>query len=147
MPTLPDQAHITDPSRRTRFLVFLSSLRAEFNTRLARLAARIIEQHGGIVDLASMLNFDCPSYNQDIEEKEGLPAGAAELRKRIEANDAFVIASPEYNGSMPGLLKNVIDWVSRCGKQSGLITLLQRRGMSRSGLFMCHRMATFSGVS
>ena len=114
MPTLPDQAHITDPSRRTRFLVFSSSLRAEsFNTRLARLAARIIEQHGGIVDLASMLNFDCPSYNQDIEEKEGLPAGAAELRKRIEANDAFVISSPEYNGSMPGLLKNVIDWVSR----------------------------------
>ena len=95
--------------------------------RLARLAARIIEQHGGIVDLASMLNFDCPSYNQDIEEKEGLPAGAAELRKRIEANDAFVIASPEYNGSMPGLMKNVIDWVSRCGKQSGLITLLQEQ--------------------
>jgi len=114
MATLPDQAHISGPSVLTRFLVFSSSLRAEsFNTRLARLAARIIEKHGGIVDLASMLNFDCPSYNQEIEEKEGLPTGAAELRKRIEANDAFVIASPEYNGSMPGLLKNVIDWVSR----------------------------------
>jgi chromate reductase len=109
-----DNTNILGPSRPTRFLVFSASLRVEsFNSRLGRLAARVIEQHGGIVDLASMQEFNCLSYNQDIEEKEGFPAGAAELRKRIEANDAFVISSPEYNGSMPGLLKNVIDWVSR----------------------------------
>src|SRR5205814_2920415 len=41
------------------------------------------------------------------------PAGAEELRKRLLANDAFIIASPEYNASMPGHLKNSIDWVSR----------------------------------
>src|SRR5690349_1856684 len=60
-----------------------------------------------------MEEFNCPSFNQDVKEQGGFPHGAAELRKRIEANDAFVIPSPEYNGSMPGLLKNVIDWVSR----------------------------------
>ena len=43
----------------------------------------------------------------------GLPAGADEFRRRIEETDAFVIASPEYNASMPGALKNAIDWVSR----------------------------------
>lgn len=118
MATLPDNTKIHGTSVPTRFLVFSASLREEsINTRLGRLAARVIEQHGGIVDPASMQEFDCRSYNQDVEEREGLPSGARELRKRIEANDAFVISSPEYNGSMPGILKNVIDWVSRSKPQ------------------------------
>jgi NAD(P)H-dependent FMN reductase len=95
-------------------LVFSASLRAEaFNTRLARLAVSLIEQHGGTVDAATMAEFDCPSYNQDAQGHDGIAPGALELRRRLEATDAFVIASPEYNGSMPGLLKNVIDWTSR----------------------------------
>src|SRR5579871_1144879 len=98
----------------TRFLVFSASLRAEsLNTRLVQLAARVIEEHGGTVDLAAMQDFDCPSYNQDVERQAGIPAGAAEFHRRLEANDAFVIASPEYNASMPGALKTAIDWVSR----------------------------------
>jgi NAD(P)H-dependent FMN reductase len=109
-----DKTDMLGPAGTIRFLVFSASLRLEsFNLRLAQLAARVIKQHGGIVDFASMQEFDCPSYNQDVEDKDGLPAGAAALRQRIEANDAFVIASPEYNGCMPGLLKNAIDWVSR----------------------------------
>ena len=52
-----------------------------------------------------MSEFDCPSMNQDLEIDSFHPAGAEEFRKRILANDAFIIASPEYNGSMPGLLK------------------------------------------
>jgi NAD(P)H-dependent FMN reductase len=80
---------------------------------LAQLAVEVIEQHGGTVDAASMRDFDCPSYNQDVQTREGLPAGAKALCERLEANDAFVIASPEYNLSMPGLLKNAIDWASR----------------------------------
>jgi len=63
--------------------------------------------------MAHMSEFDCPSYNQDTDVNNVYPAGAEELRKRILANDAFIIASPEYNGSMPGHLKNVIDWGSR----------------------------------
>jgi NAD(P)H-dependent FMN reductase len=109
-----DAARSTVPDKSTRFLVFSASLRAEsLNTRLARLAARVIEEHGGMADLASMQDFDCPSYNQDVEWQPGLPPGAAEFHRRLEANDAFVIASPEYNASMPGSLKNAIDWVSR----------------------------------
>jgi len=95
------------------FLVFSASLRAgSLNTTLAKLAASSIEKQGGTVDLAAMSAFDSPSYSQDAQA-QGFPPGATELRRRLEANDGFVIASPEYNGSMPGLLKNVIDWVSR----------------------------------
>ena len=101
-----------------RFLVFAASLRAEsFNSRLVELAGRLIQAHGGTVDLARMVDFDCPSYDQDSQASGGFPPGAEEFRRRIEANDAFLIASPEYNGSMPGLLKNAIDWVSRTRPQ------------------------------
>lgn len=97
-----------------KFLVFSASLRkASLNTKLALIATRIIQNHGGQVDFASMHDFDCPSYNGDVENHSGIPAGAQEFQNRLSDNDAFIIASPEYNGSMPGLLKNAIDWVSR----------------------------------
>ena len=97
-----------------RFLVLAASLRSDsLNARLAQLAARVIEAHGAGVDLASMADFDAPSYDGDVEEAEGLPPGALRFRERLETADGFVIASPEYNASMPGVLKNAIDWVSR----------------------------------
>jgi len=97
-----------------RYLVFSASLRADsLNTRLARLAAVTIETNGGDVDLASMQEFDSPSYDADVQRDEGFPPGAELLHLRLEASDAFVVASPEYNSSLPGALKNVIDWVSR----------------------------------
>jgi NAD(P)H-dependent FMN reductase len=102
------------PREEVRLLVFAASLRAgSLNGRLAELAARTIERQGGKVDRASMAEFDGPSYDQDLQESEEFPPGAEELRRRLEGSDGFVIASPEYNFSMPGLLKNAIDWVSR----------------------------------
>jgi len=97
-----------------RFLVFSASLRASsLNSRLAQLAANTIERHGGTVDLASMGDFDAPSYDQDEQTESGFPASTEAFCRHLEASDAFVIASPEYNASMPGVLKNAIDWVSR----------------------------------
>jgi chromate reductase, NAD(P)H dehydrogenase (quinone) len=97
-----------------RLLIFSASLRKEsLNTRLVKLAANCVEKHGGVVDFASMQEFDCPSYNGDEEIRSGIPAAAAEFKKRLLENDAFLISSPEYNGSMPGVIKNAIDWVSR----------------------------------
>ena len=91
-----------------RFLVFAGSLRANsLNARLAALAASAIETQGGDVDFASMRDFDSPSYDGDEERVQGPPAGAEEFRKRLEAADAFVVSSPEYNASMPGVLKNL----------------------------------------
>ena len=101
-----------------RFLVFGASLRRQsLNDRLASLAASCVERKGGSVDLAHMADFDCPSYDGDVESTGTIPAGAQRLHERLVTADAFVIASPEYNASMPGVLKNVIDWVSRVRPQ------------------------------
>ena len=104
----------TDPRRNFRVLVFAASLRKDsLNKRLASLAQAVVERQGAEVDLASMADFDCPSYNGDVETEQGIPAGAQRLHDRLRAADAFIIASPEYNASMPGVLKNAIDWTSR----------------------------------
>ncbi len=60
-----------------------------------------------------MSEFDVPLYDGDSEQDEGIPPGAQELQRRLLANDAFIIVSPEYNASVPGTIKNLIDWTSR----------------------------------
>jgi len=97
-----------------RLLVLSASLRSgSLNTRLAAIAAEVIRRGGAEVDEASMADFDSPSFNGDVEESVGFPPGAQAFRERLESSDAFVICCPEYNASMPGVLKNAIDWVSR----------------------------------
>jgi len=97
-----------------RLLVLSASMRAEsLNTRLAQQAAEAITAAGAAVDLASMRDFDAPSFDGDVETADGIPSGAQRFRERLEAANGFVISSPEYNASMPGVLKNAIDWVSR----------------------------------
>lgn len=99
-------------------LIFSASLRGDsLNTRLADLAAKTVAAGGGSVDGASMRDFDCPSYDQDVQQADGFPPGATEFRRRLEACDGFIAAVPEYNAAMPGLLKNAIDWVSRFNPQ------------------------------
>jgi NAD(P)H-dependent FMN reductase len=101
-------------SKKLKVLVFSASLgRESINATLAQLAARHAAQFAAVVDQASMREFDAPSYDPDLEAGGEIPAGAQEFHRRLTANDAFVIASPEYNGSMPGPLKNAIDWASR----------------------------------
>jgi chromate reductase, NAD(P)H dehydrogenase (quinone) len=103
-----------NPREPVRFLVFSASLRTDsLNSTLARLAADTIKANGGEVDWATMADFDSPSFNADLEVGGQSTPGALEFRRRLEACDAFVISSPEYNASMPGLLKNAIDWASR----------------------------------
>jgi NAD(P)H-dependent FMN reductase len=105
---------MVDPKTTLKVLVFAASLRADsLNKKLASLAARVAERNGATVDLASMHDFDVPLYDGDVESAQGIPKGAEELRRRLLESDAFIIASPEYNGSMPGTIKNLIDWTSR----------------------------------
>lgn len=95
-----------------KILVFAASLRSDsLNNTLAKLAEKILIKHGIKVDFATMSEFDAPSFNQEGEHD--FPKGITEFHNRLLANDAFIIASPEYNGSMPGYLKNTIDWASR----------------------------------
>jgi chromate reductase, NAD(P)H dehydrogenase (quinone) len=113
-----DASRTNSPSRTdrepVRLLVFSGSLRAgSHNTRLAALAARAITAQGGQADLASLADFDSPSYNQDLEASSGIPAPVHAFHQRLLAADGFVMVSPEYNASMPAALKNLIDWASR----------------------------------
>lgn len=115
---MPDTKDPSAAERVLRVLVFSASLQTDsLNTKLAQLAARHASRLGAAVDLASMREFDTPSFDPDSETRGGIPAGALELNRRLTASDAFVISSPEYNASMPGLLKNAIDWTSRVRPQ------------------------------
>jgi NAD(P)H-dependent FMN reductase len=97
-----------------KVLIVAASLRAgSLNHKLANRAARACRDYGANVDLATLGDFAVPPYDGDVETAHGIPAGAEELKRRLVASDAFLIASPEYNGSMPGTVKNLIDWVSR----------------------------------
>jgi NAD(P)H-dependent FMN reductase len=108
----------TSNSQPIRMLVFSASRRAaSLNTKLALQARAVLERTGVDVDYGTMQEFDCPSYDGDVESATGIPEGAQELARRLEAAQAFVIVSPEYNASMPGQLKNVIDWASRIRPQ------------------------------
>jgi NAD(P)H-dependent FMN reductase len=65
------------------------------------------------VDVAEFREFEVPLYNADLQEASGVAPGAREFGRRIAAADGLVLVSPEYNFSLPGTLKNLIDWVSR----------------------------------
>jgi NAD(P)H-dependent FMN reductase len=57
--------------------------------------------------------YQCPLFDEDLEAKEGLPENTLKFKELMMAHQAFLIASPEYNGSITPLLKNAIDWASR----------------------------------
>ena len=97
-----------------RILAFAASLRSgSSNRKLIRLAAEIARSEGAEVDLADFREFDMPLYDGDLESRSGLPDGARELARRVDAAEALMISIPEYNYSIPGTLKNAFDWVSR----------------------------------
>jgi len=106
------------PDQGVRVLLFSASLRTDsLNGRLITLARSVCERLGARIDFARMEEFDAPSYNQDVETRDGFPPGIREFHRRLERCDGFIIATPEYNASMPGHLKNAIDWVSRVRPQ------------------------------
>jgi NAD(P)H-dependent FMN reductase len=121
-----------------RVLAFAASLKEEsLNRRLLRLAARLAEEGGADVEIGDFRDFVCPNYDADLEAAEGVPPGAVLLGKRLNEVDGILLSSPEYNSSLPGTLKNTIDWVSR-------LKPLPWRG--KSGLLMAVSDGAFAGI-
>jgi chromate reductase, NAD(P)H dehydrogenase (quinone) len=85
--------------------------RASHNTLLLRAAGQLVEQHGAAFELFDGLKA-IPPYDEDDDIGNG-PAAVARLRQAIAGADAVLFATPEYNSSIPGVLKNAIDWASR----------------------------------
>lgn len=96
-----------------RVLVVVASFRADSHSgRLAGTVARLAQQAGTSVELAAIREFGVPPHDGEEDETRGIPAGAEAFAKRLAASDAFVLASPECNASMPGAIKDLIDWTS-----------------------------------
>jgi chromate reductase len=94
-----------------RAIAFAGSLRKEsWNRKLLRLAVQAA-QHAGL-DVTEFDLTDVPLYNGDVEAA-GFPPAVEALRSAIRDAAAIIIATPEYNNSIPGVLKNAIDWASR----------------------------------
>jgi len=101
-------------SSQPRILAFGGSLRRRsFNQKLAHIAADGARQAGALVTVITLSDFDLPLFSEDFEAEHGMPADAKKLKALFRDHDGLIIASPEYNSSVSGALKNVIDWVSR----------------------------------
>lgn len=97
-----------------KVLVFSGSLRSgSYSTRLAARAVKEFLQAGAEVSWISLNDYALPLYDADLEAKSGVPDSALKLKRLMTSHEAIFISTPEYNASMPPLLKNVIDWVSR----------------------------------
>jgi chromate reductase len=97
-----------------KILAFSGSTRSgSFNNKLLKLAIKGAEAAGAQVTQVDLRALALPLYDGDLEAEITLPEGAKKLKQLFEANEGFLIASPEYNGSVSGVLKNAIDWVSR----------------------------------
>ena len=93
-------------------LIFAGSTRHNsFNHRLAINAAKLAEGLGATPTLLALSDFDIPMYNAD-EEAQGTPPDVIRLKQLMLDHPAWLICTPEYNGSYPALLKNTIDWAS-----------------------------------
>jgi NAD(P)H-dependent FMN reductase len=97
-----------------KILVIPGSLRTgSFNARLAAAAVKELALLDVDVTLISLADYPLPIYDGDLEVSSGVPKAAVDLKRMIGAHHGVFIASPEYNSSVPPLLKNAIDWATR----------------------------------
>jgi NAD(P)H-dependent FMN reductase len=103
-----------------KILVFAGSIRANaFSIRTADAAMKELALQGAEITRISLADYSLPIMDQDLEREKGVPENAVRLGRMIAAHDGVLIASPEYNSSIPPLLKNSLDWVSRIRRDNG----------------------------
>ena len=115
-------------------LAFAGSTRKEsWNKKLIAVAVGGARAAGADVTLIDLRDFPMPLYDGDLEAAEGLPPKAKEFKRLMQGHQGLLISSPEYNSSIPGVLKNALDWASRqepgdsplsayAGKVAGLVS-------------------------
>ncbi|MBL8752038.1 MAG: NAD(P)H-dependent oxidoreductase [Planctomycetes bacterium] len=90
-----------------------STRQGAFSKQFARAVCRLAEGLGHRVVAVDLRDFAMPLYDGDLEAAQGLPEGALRLRSLVLAADGIVVVTPEYNASLPAVLKNALDWTSR----------------------------------
>jgi len=102
----------------TKVLLFAGSTRTEsVNKKLINESAEILKSLGATTTVVDLRDMPIPFYDGDLEAESGMPENAKKLKSLMLQSDVVVISTPEYNGSIPAVLKNAIDWMSR--KESG----------------------------
>ena len=97
-----------------KIAVIPGSLRSgSLNAKLAAVAAHELALAGAEITRISLADFPLPIYDGDLQAKSGVPKNAVNLKRMIGAHHGVLIVTPEYNSSVPALVKNTIDWVSR----------------------------------
>ncbi len=97
-----------------KILAFAGSTRTDsFNKKLVKVASAGANEAGADVTVIDLRDFSMPLYDDDLEKQEGLPTNVLKLKDLMVAHHGFLISSPEYNSSISGVLKNMIDWTSR----------------------------------
>ena len=97
-----------------KILVVPGSLRSgSHNVKLAAAAAYQFVQAGADVTRISLADFPLPIYDGDLQARSGVPKNAVNLKRMIGAHHGVLLVTPEYNSSVPPLVKNTIDWITR----------------------------------
>lgn len=100
-----------------RILVFAGSIRTgAFSGQMADAAEKELTRQGAKVMRITLADYQLPIMNEDLEAEEGIPENAMKLGRLFAEHDGLMICSPEYNASIPPLLKNTVDWVSRISR-------------------------------
>lgn len=97
-----------------RILALAGSTReASLNKKLVRIAAEGAAMAGAETTFIDLRDYTLPLYDGDLEARDGVPRAAHDLKAVFREHNGLLIAAPEYNGSVPGVLKNAIDWLTR----------------------------------
>ena len=105
-----------------RIIAFSGSTRENsYNKKILKSAVFGAREAGAEVTLIDLRDYPMPIYDGDLEESEGIPYNCLELKKLFKEHHALLLALPEYNGSMSGVFKNTIDWLSRTAKGEGVL--------------------------
>lgn len=110
---------------------------------LADLALSQLKAHGAKVTEIDLASFDLPIYSAELEANN-FPPDALRLKQILIEQDGLLVVSPEYNGSIPPLLKNAIDWASRPTGDEGLVALTAYRG--KVAAIMSASLSPFGGL-
>lgn len=136
-----------------RLFAVAGSLRTlSYNRKLIACAATAARVRGAAVELGDFRDHCPPIYDGDAEAAHGLPPQAQALVAAIERADGLMIATPEYNRSVPGPLKNALDWVSRLkpyrlhGKPALLLGASSGRGGAANGIAALRNTLDFQGA-
>ena len=98
----------------SKLLVLAGSTRSgSFSKQLARAVVRLAEAGGAVATFVDLRDYPMPLYDGDLEAAQGLPEGAVRLRALVRQHQALLVVTPEYNASLPAVLKNALDWLSR----------------------------------